>query len=31
MDFVKQAISINDIKIIKMIIEVNFKFYATKF
>ena len=31
MNFVEQAISINDIKIIKIIVEINLKFCATKY
>ena len=30
-NFVKQTISINNIKIIKIIIKINFKFRATKY
>ena len=31
MNFTEQTISVNDIKIIKMIIKINFKFCATKY
>ena len=31
MNFAEQAISIDNIKIIKMIVEVNFEFRATKY
>ena len=31
MNFVEQAISIDDIKMIKIIIEINFEFRATKY
>ena len=31
MNFVEQMILINDIKMIKIIVEVNFEFYATKY
>ena len=31
MNFIKQAISINDIKMIKIIVEINSEFRATKY
>ena len=31
MNFAEQAISINDIEMIEIIIKINFKFYATKY
>ena len=31
MNFVKQTISIDDVKMIKIIVEINFKFRATKY
>ena len=31
MNLVEQTISVDDIEIIKIIVEINFKFYATKY